>query len=93
MINNGGYAVVDCTGVNLLAQASATVTGLYAKCKAAYDSGKPILAINCEYGTGVHVTPFNVFGIIESGVYIFTSSILQVRVDSDDSVTIVNIDT
>ena len=86
---NGGYILVDCTGVDLLSQSSVTVTGLYAKSKKAMDSGKPIIAINCEYGEGVPMSPIPVMGIIEAGTYIFTSSILQIRVASNDSVTIV----
>lgn len=88
---NGGYAMVDCKGMNLLAQSSQTIDGLYAACVDAYDSGKIILACNCEYGTGVPVTPISVFAIKESGTLIFTASILQIRVANDDSVTIVSL--
>ena len=86
---NGGYVLVDCTGVDLLSQSSVTVTGLYAKSKSAFDSGKPIIAINCEYGEGVPMTPISVMGIVEDGTYVFTASILQIRVASNDAVTIV----
>lgn len=88
-MSNGGYILVDCTGVDLLSQSAVTVTGLYAKSKSAYDSGKPIIAVNCEYGEGVPMTPISVMGIVEDGTYIFTASILQIRVASNDSVTIV----
>lgn len=85
---NGGYVMVDCGGLNMLAGAAQTIAGLYAKCAAAYASGKPILAYNVNYGTGVPTTPIPVFGIIEDDVYVMTASILQVRVTSADSVTI-----
>ena len=86
-----GYVVVDCTGINLLADSKVTVSGIYAKCKAAFDSGKPMFACNCEYGEGVPMTPVQVMAIIEAGVYVMTASILQIRVDSDDGVTIVSL--
>lgn len=86
-----GYVVVDCTGINLLAQSKTTVTGIYAKCQAAFDSGKPVFACNCVYGTGVPMSPIQVFGIKESGNYIFTASILQLTIEDDDGVTIASL--
>lgn len=88
---NGGYAMVDCKGLNLLAQSSQTIDGLYATCEEAYNSGKAILAYNCVYGTGVPTTPIQVFAIKESGTLIFTASILQIRVTNDDAVSIVSL--
>lgn len=86
-----GYVVVDCTGIDLLSQSKVTVPGIYAKVKEAFETGKPMFACNCEYGSGVPMTPVPVMSIIEAGVYIMTSSILQVRVNSDDEVWIVNL--
>lgn len=90
MVSNG-YVMVDCTGINLLSDQAVTVPGIYAKCISAYNSGKPIIAVGCEYGLGVPMTPIPVMAIIEDGTCIFTSSILQVRVASNDSVTIVSL--
>lgn len=86
-----GYVVVDCTGINLLSQTKTTVSGIFAKCKAAYETGKPIFACNCVYGSNVPMTPIQVFGIIEDGNYIFTASILQITVEDDDGVTITSL--
>ena len=86
-----GYVVVDCTGIDLLAQSKVTVSGIYAKVKAAYESGKPMFACNCEYGEGVPLTPVQVMTIIEAGTFVCTASILQIRVDEDDGVTIVSL--
>lgn len=88
---NGGYAMVDCKGMNLLAVSSQTIDGLYADCESAYKSGKTILACNCVYGTDVPMTPIPVFAIKESGTLIFTASILQIRVTNEDAVTIVSL--
>lgn len=86
-----GYVVVDCTGINILAGETKTVSGIYAKVKEAFETGKPMFACNCEYGAGVPMTPIPVMAIIEAGVYIMTCSILQVRVNSDDEVWVVNL--
>lgn len=88
---NSGYIMIDCGGLNMLAESAQTITGLYARCTEAYATGKPIIAYNINYGAGVPTTPIPVFGIIEAGVYILTSSILQVRITSADSVTITSL--
>lgn len=85
----GGYIMVDCQKINLLDQTTQDVSGLYQTALAAVNSGAPIIAYNCEYGVGVPMTPINVFAIIEAGVIIFTASILQIRINSDDEVWIV----
>lgn len=86
-----GYIMVDCKGANLLAQSTETKNGLYKDCEAAYNTGKPIIATNLQYGDGVPMTPVPVFCIEEAGVFIFTASILQIRVNSSDEITIVNL--
>lgn len=86
---NGGYVMVDCKKMNLLAQSAQTVNGLYAACRNAVDSGKPIIAVNCEYGEGVPLTPIPVFAIEQGGEFCLSASILQVWVSSADSVRIV----
>lgn len=90
---NGGYIMIDCKGMNLLAESSQTITGLHAKFAEALASGKPILACNCVYGTGVKSSPIPVFMIKESTSYVATTSILQITVGADDSVTITNLTT
>ena len=84
-----GYIMVDCKSLNLLADASQTINSLYESSIEAIMSGKPIIAVNCEYGENVPMTPIPVMAIIEAGVAILTTSILQIRVANDDSVTIV----
>lgn len=85
---NGGTAFIDCGGLNLLAQSSQTIAGLYAQIKAGYEAGKQIVATNCVYGEGVPLTPIPVFTILEAGVFVSTASILQIRVTDKDVVTI-----
>ena len=86
---NGGYIMVDCGGLDLTANAKKTYAGLYAKCKAALESDRAILACNCTYDSK-HVTPIAVFAVDYTSEIVFTSSILQIHVDTDDGVTIVN---
>lgn len=87
--SNGGYAMVDCQKMNLLAQSAQTVTGLHEACKAAMRTGKPVLACNCEYGEGEPMMPISVMVKEEGGIIIATASILQIRVDEHDETTIV----
>lgn len=91
MNKKGGYILIDCGGLNLLSETSQTITGLYAKVKKAHALNKPIYAVNCVYGAGVKMSPIQVFTIYESGSMIGTASILQIRVASDDSVTITSL--
>ena len=86
-----GYILVDCTGINLLAGEKQTVTGIFAKSTEAYESDKPIWAINLQYGEGVKMTPVPVMAIKEGGKYCFTASVLQIWVDSEDGVEVVNL--
>lgn len=88
---NGGYFMVDCTGLNLLAESTQTISGIYAKSKTALESGKPIIANNCIYGTGVKMSPIPVFAIEEGDYIILTASILQIKVKNDNTITIINL--
>lgn len=83
-----GYIQIDCKGMNLLAQESQTITGLYAASAAAMETNKPVIAVNCTYGEGVDMSPVPVMGIYEDDDIIFTASILQIIVTPADAVTI-----
>lgn len=50
---NGGYVMVDATGIDLLAESSKTVAGIYNKFLKALQSGKPIIAYGISYSTAV----------------------------------------
>ena len=63
----GGYSLIDCGSMNLLAQSAQTIDGLYDQVKTAYKSNKPIIAENCVYGEGVKMTPIAVMVIEEAG--------------------------
>lgn len=86
-----GYVSVDCKKLNLLSETKVTVPGIFKACKAAIATGKPIFAVNCAYGTGVPVTPIQVFAIEQGGRYCLSASIIQVWVDSEDGCTMVGL--
>ena len=72
---NGGYVMVDATGVDLLAESSKTVAGIYNKFLKALQSGKPIIAYGVSYSTAisspiaVNVKPGTNSVTILTGVY------------------------
>ena len=88
---NGGYFLIDGTGLNLLADSSQTITGIYKNTKAAIDSGKPIWVCGMEYGSGVPLTPVPIFCIEQGGEICGSSSILQVWIAQNDSVRVVSL--
>lgn len=88
---NGGYIMIDCGGLDLLAQAAQTITGIYSKISAAFDSKKPVIACNMVYGADA-ISCVPVFLVKElSGTIIATASVVQIIVTAADEVTIVNL--
>lgn len=67
---NGGYAMVDCTGVNL--GDLGTVPGLYNQVKTAVESNKPIMLYGLVNGEQ-EFTPVPAFGGVESATSVFLS--------------------
>lgn len=87
----GGYTLIDCTGLDLTkGSTQQTISGIYAKVKAAYKGGKMIIAENCNWGTDGFVTPINVFAIDFGTYFICTASTLQITVTNQDKITITN---
>lgn len=72
---NGGYVMVDATGIDLLAESSKTVAGIYNKFLNALKAGKPIIAHGISYSTAVsspiavNVKPGNNSVTVLTGVY------------------------
>lgn len=85
-MNNGGYAMVDCSGLNL--GNPGTVTGLYAKAKAAVETNKPIVLSGIVNGEQAF-TPMVAYGGIESANSVFLSFFpVTIHISSSDVVTI-----
>lgn len=88
-----GIFMVDCGGLNLLAESAQTVTGLYERVKAALKTNKPVYAYNVLFGANNPMSPIGVmvnFESSDSELLICTASTLQIRITSADVVTIVN---
>lgn len=65
---NGGYALIDCTGLDL--NNLGTVSGLYQQIKNAVDNNKPMVLVNVKNGTQ-KFSPIPAFGGIEAaGVFV-----------------------
>lgn len=67
---NGGYIMIDCTGVNL--GNLGEVEGLYNKVKDAIKTEKPIVLCNIVNDTQAF-TPINAYGGVESNTSVFLS--------------------
>lgn len=89
-MNNSGYVMVDCGGLNFLSESAQTITGLYKKVKEAYNTGKLVLACNTKWGT-TPCSPISVLVIpFDDGVIRCSACTLRIDVAENDSVTIVN---
>ena len=67
---NGGYAMIDCTGVDL--GNLGTVDGLYEKSKAAINTGKPLVLKGAVNSTQ-KFTDMVAYGGVESSTSVFLS--------------------
>ena len=89
---NTGYVMIDCSGLNFLAESAQTIEGIYERTEAAMQTGKPVYAANCVWGQGVLVSPIAVLLTTPAGAgtIVATASTLQIWITSEDEVTIVN---
>lgn len=82
---NGGYSMVDFTGVDL--GNLGTVPGIYERTKAAIESGKPLVLsgmVNGEQG----FTPIVAYGGIESATSVFVSFFpVTLHISNSDVIT------
>ncbi len=67
---NGGYSMVDCSGVDL--GNLGTVSGIYKKVKAAVETEKPIVLSGIVNGEQAF-TPMVAYGGVESATSVFLS--------------------
>ena len=82
---NGGYTMIDCSGVDL--NNLGTVAGLYARVKSAIKSNKQIVLYNIVNSTQ-EFTPITAYGGEESATSVFLSFFpITLHIDSDNVVT------
>lgn len=81
----GGYAIVDCTGIDL--GDLGEVTGIYDKVKNAIETDKPIVLYNLVNSTQAF-TPITAFGGIESSTSVFLSFFpVTIHISNEDVVS------
>lgn len=90
---NGGYVMVDCKGLDLTGGSTPqTITGIWDDAKTAMASGKPIIAHNCVYGTGVKVSPVTCFGwYISTNEIVIVGATIHVHIKNDNTVTTLDV--
>lgn len=86
---NGGYFLVDCSGIELTTETKQTITGIRAKVEKAYNADKPVYACNLTFGS-LKATPIQVMLTVVGDDIVGTASTLQLYIDKADGVTIVN---
>ena len=86
---NGGYTMVDCTGIELNTAEKQTITGIRAQVDKAYAANKPIYAYNLTWNS-LKATPIQIMLTVEDNNLIGTASTLQLIIDKADGVTINN---
>ena len=84
---NFGVVNIDCGGLELTSTEVQTIEGIYAECKEALETGKAVVAYNCKWD-GRPISPIMTFGIDFGTFFIFTSSVLQIHVNNDDTISI-----
>lgn len=88
----GGYILLDCENLDLTAAEAVTKTGFWNKAVKAIAAGKPMVAYNCVYGTGVPVSPVTCFGwYISSSKIVIVGATLHIEITDQDAVTIVDV--
>jgi len=82
---NGGYAIIDCKGLDLANPT--TISGLHNAIKAAVENGKVIVMENCKKGT-TEFSPITAYGGLEEGGVFVSFFPNTLHVTTADVVTI-----
>lgn len=89
---NGGYIMVDCMGIDLTNAEPQSISGIWNKAVEAMEADKPIIAHNCEYGTGVKVSPVTCFGwYINDDEIVIVGATLHIHIKDDDTATVLDV--
>lgn len=92
MVFKGGYVLVDCSGLDLTETSATSLTGIWKKAKDALASGKPIVAYNCIYGTGVKVSPVACFGFyLASDEICIVGATLHIHITDNDKYRVLDV--
>ena len=89
---NGGYFLLDCTGLDLTKDTAQSISGCWQNAVNALKSNKPIIAHNCVYGTGVKVSPVECFGwYIAADEIVIVGATLHIHVKNNDTCTVLDV--
>jgi len=89
---NGGYILVDCSGLDLTDSNEQTISGLWNKAVAAIATQKPIVASGSVYGTGKPVSPVTCFGwYISATEIVIVGATLHIHIKNTDKVTVLDV--
>lgn len=89
--NRGGYILLDCGGLNLASSSPQTISGSWARAKAALAANKPIVAGNCKYSTAP-VSPVSCFGwAIAADEIVIVGATLHIHVKDDNTCTVLDV--
>ena len=90
---NGGYFLLDCGGLDLTGGSTPQeIAGCWSRAKTALSTGKPIVAHNCVYGTGVPVSPVTCFGwYINTDEIVIVGATLHIHVKDDDTLIVIDV--
>lgn len=86
--------MIDCRGLDLTSAEEQTIDGLYNDMIRAIDSGKPLVAYNCVWGSNSDspMTPIPFFAQKwNSNMVVGTASILNITCTSADKVTVTSL--
>ena len=90
-MNNPGYVMVDCGGIDLNDSTEQTIDGIYDRAVEALASGKLVLATNCVMSE----MPCSPIAVVawdqgDDGI-IATGHVLRIVIAEDDGVTVTNL--
>ncbi len=89
---NGGYILIDCSGIELTTTDKQTISGIYAQVLKALRANKLVLACGLKFGTNPCTpAPVMVNDDPNGDEIVCTSSVLQLFVGADDGVRVVNL--
>lgn len=90
---NGGYIMIDCSGLDLSkGSTEQTINGIYKKVADSMAKNKPLYCVNAVWGDYGKITPISCFANMSSSTdIIITSSTLQIIITNEDVITINNL--
>ena len=88
---NGGYILVDVTGLNLSSSDEQEIAGIWDKAVTALKVGKPIVVHGCTYGAAP-VSPVTCFGwFIGASEIVIVVANLHVHIKDDDTAIVLDV--